>query len=198
MNPITTFLGKAVTSRYAAWAITIAVLLLCWHLIGERAQLKDQVSAMNVSTAASIDNKANELSAELNRAEFREKIKDERISKLLDSLKIKPKSIVSYKYIQTEKHIHDTLTNIELFEADDYKQEFKYHTKCLSFTFDTRFENPVIDLNIHQSIYDITHSVRRKWLGIKFAPRIGKKEIFQTLVDSCGNTIRSNYKLSIK
>jgi hypothetical protein len=44
----------------------------------------------------------------------------------------------------------------------------------------------------NMTIYDINYSRRKKFLGL----RVGKREYFQTLVTSCGDTVVQNKKIT--
>jgi hypothetical protein len=173
-------------------AIAISLLL---ETCRKNVLLEKEITEQSGSVMKNLKDKSSELLVQVDKAQLREAIKDARMTRLLDSLKIKPREVLSYKYIKTERTITDTLFEFELVECEDYPKVFVFNEKCFSATVDLTGGNPFIKANITNEIYDINSFKRKRLFNLKFTPRIGKKEFYQTLVSPCGDTIKNNQKI---
>lgn len=180
---------------YGLIGLLFLLLLFIWK---QKRDADALVRRASESAEQHIEKAENELTVHMEETAMKLHLKNNKIKALLDSLKIKPKHVVEYKYIRTERVIHDTLWRYELMEIEDYQQVFTIDKPCFSASVDLTGENPVFDADVETEIYDINYVERRHLLGWKRMPKWGRKEWRQTLITCGGDTIRENYKITTK
>jgi len=123
--------------------------------------------------------------------------KDSLLKKFLDDNKLKNKQIETLKKVKIQKTtekivtVYDTL--YEFIELNNLpKKTTIKHDNCLTthIEFTDKGLKEKVDRTLE--IYDFNYWKRNKILCLK----IGRKEFYQTLVTSCGDTITQNQKLT--
>lgn len=120
-------------------------------------------------------------------------LRDSAIASILDSLKAK--KVNTIKVIEVQKEVQTLVTEYDtIFKI--LEPELRTFTKKLDdcLTVDGEFTDTGLSLvaNRNMTIYDINYSRRKKFLGL----RVGRREYFQTLVTSCGDTVVQNKKIT--
>lgn len=177
--------------------IALLLTLLVW---GGRKWFESNQAfkAQNSSLARTLVDKSQELLITLTDSEMKAHVKDSSIKALLDSLNVKPKNVISYKKVVTERMVHDTLYEYELVEIGDYQKTFEFTDKCFTAKIDLSGEHPSINAVMSTEFTDINYTKRRHLFQKESLPRWGKKETYQTLVMGCGDTILTNHKIQTK
>lgn len=128
-------------------------------------------------------------------------LKDSVISGLLDSLDIKDRQVKNLKRMsfrkQTEKlvTVYDTLYEfIEVNPVMPTKVSVK-HDNCLTIGLEFTPRGLKTTAKRNLDIIDINYYKRRPLFGWTWTPRIGRKQYYQTIVTSCGDTITNNEKI---
>lgn len=120
-------------------------------------------------------------------------LKDSTIASILDSLKAKKvntiKVIEVQKEVQTMVTKYDTIFSILTPELRHFSEKLD---DCLTVNGEFTDTGLSIIADRNMTIYDINYSRRKKLLGL----RIGRREYFQTLVTSCGDTVVQNKKIT--
>lgn len=120
-------------------------------------------------------------------------LKDSAIASILDSLKAK--KVNTIKVIEVQKEVQTTVTQYDTIYSM-LSPELRYFSEkldeCLTVNGEFTDTGLSITADRNMTIYDINYSRRKKLLGL----RIGKREYFQTLVTSCGDTVVQNKKIT--
>lgn len=169
------------------------VLFLLWR---SNKSIEADLNTISQSAEKHVNDIKNELTVKLSDAEMKAHLKSSKIDSLIKELNIKPKNVIQYKYIKSDRLVHDTIREYELIEIGDYQQIFTFNEKCFTAKVDLTGTNPSIEAKISNEFIDINYTQRRPLLNIKRAPRWGKKVTYQTLISPCGDTIRENHKIS--
>lgn len=129
-------------------------------------------------------------------------LSDSNIQALLDSLRIKNRQLNSMKQVNLSKTMTNTVveydTLYELLEVGyaDLPESFTLKMdKCLTIHGEFTPNGLKVTGDRDIDIFDFNYTKRRNLWGAKWLPRIGKKEIYQTLVTSCGDTVTKNQKI---
>lgn len=193
-------------NKHLAWivAILLGVVLFfsinrCQHERSERLQ-GEALQAMNLRA---IEDKTQEMEViAKTREEKLLAVKDAEINDILDSMDIKIKHLNSLKVITLTKvksvlvPQYDTL--YELIEAsNNIPDTFNIKIdECLKIrgVFTGGGLRVTGDRTI--TINDINYFKRRNLWGLERTPKWGKKEMYQTVVTNCGDTITRNKKIT--
>lgn len=191
--------GFIVNSKPFLYGIILMLATLLFWGGRKFIELKSQWNAQSSAIEKSLTDKNQELLVTLSDMDMRSHLKDEEIVKLLDSLKLKPKNVISYKRIGAQRVIHDTLTEYELIEIGDYQTRFEVEDDCFTATIDLTGNNPIVNAQIETNLIDINYTKRRPLFNKEWLPNWGKKETFQTLISECsGDSITKNQKITTK
>jgi len=183
---------KILSSPVTWIGISFVLMLLFVRSCRNESALEDRLKETNEQILRHELNPANELKIELSKKEFQLHLKEGRISQLLDSLEIKPKQVLSYKYITTQRTVHDTLYEYELVEGFDFRKDYDFDLKCVKAKVSFINNHPTLSATINTDFTDINYYQRKNLFGVKKLPKWGKKQYFQTLYSNCGDTIKHN------
>lgn len=116
---------------------------------------------------------------------------------LMDSLEIKNKQLKSIKTVTINKTVTKYITEYDtLYEFIELTQApLNFTTRlddCMTVRGKFTPDGLVLTGDRSIEILDFSYTKRRKLFRVKILPRLGKKEYFQTLVTSCGDTVSSN------
>lgn len=132
-------------------------------------------------------------------------LKDDQIASIMDSLKIKNRQIISLKSVGLGKTItkivpeYDTLYELIEVGLHDYPESFSLKLdNCLTVSGKFTPQGLEVTGNRDIEIYDFNYTKRRNLFGLKWTPRLGRKEVYQTLVTNCGDTITHNQKITFR
>ena len=187
---------KILTSRVALYGYIAILLSGLAYSCRKQIEAKNAFKAQNTALERTLDDKSQELLVTLTDAEMKTHLKDSTIKLLLNQLAVKPKQVISYKRIASDRVVHDTITEIELVEDFNFQTKYSFFEDCFVADVDLSGKHPTIKAHIKNEFIDINYTQRRRLFGKEYLPRLGKKEVYQTLVSSCGDSLRINQKIT--
>ena len=127
-------------------------------------------------------------------------ITDSLTKSLMDSLEIKNRQLKSIKTVTINKTVTKYITDYDtLYEFIELSQApTNFSTKlddCMTVRGEFTPSGLVLTGKRSIEILDFNYAKRKKLWNVKILPRLGRKEHFQTLVTSCGDTVLNNTKL---
>ncbi len=189
---------KILTSRVALYGYITILLSGLAYSCRKQIEAKNAFKAQNTALERTLDDKSQELLVTLTDAEMKTHLKDSTIKLLLDRLAIKPKEVISYKRVVSDRIVFDTITEVELVENFNFQTQYSFFEDCFVADVDLSGKHPTIKAHIKNDFIDINYTKRRNLFNQRFFPKWGKKEVYQTLVSSCGDSIRINQKIQTK
>lgn len=187
------------------WIVIIALLVAVFFGVSSCQKNEDILADYENATRSRIANIEDAYQQEIilikTKANRKEVLKDSSISVIMDSLDIKARQIIELKKIKFGKVITKTITEYDtLYELIELNTSIpnKFTKKldnCLTVSGEFTSSGLVITGDRNIVIHDINYFRRRSLFGVKFFPRIGRKEYYQTLVTNCGDTVTENKKI---
>lgn len=187
------------------WIVIIILLVGVFFGVSSCQKNEDILADYENATRSRIANIEDSYQQEIilikTKANRKEVLKDSSISAIMDSLDIKDRQIVELKKIKFGKVITKTITEYDtLYELIELNTSIpnKFTKKldnCLTVSGEFTSSGLVITGDRNIVIHDINYFRRRSLFGVKFFPRIGRKEYYQTLVTNCGDTVTENKKI---
>jgi hypothetical protein len=200
-------LFSAIKDNIVAIQWVVIILLLVGVFLGVRSceKGKQEIAQYEQATRSRISSIENSYQQEIilikTRANRKAVLKDSSIAAIMDSLNIKDRQISELKKLKFGKVITKTITEYDtLYEFIELNPTIpnkftKELDNCLTVSGEFTPNGLVLRGDRNIEIHDISYFKRRNLFGLKFFPRIGKKEFYQTLVTNCGDTVTENKKI---
>ena len=183
----------------------IVVLFFSVRACNNNSKRVEQERRRSAQNEKSIVTKAYEHNQTIRKAFVKDAVKANRtLERLTDSLNIKNRQINYWKNIAFSSKKTDTIEKykevyefIELTPKFDKQFEKKFD-ECLTVRGEFTPQGLKIQADKSMEIIDLNYSIRRKLWGVSIFPRWGRKEVYQTLITSCNDTIVKNQRIDVQ
>lgn len=187
--------GKVLKSKWTWYALLLFTIIILW-----RANEKNKAEAKRQESNYEAKFSENQKTIQAQKLTLKEmeEYYAEDIKKLRDSLGVKPKQVVKYQYLSTERKVTDTVT---IHDTIIQSQPFfvaNYSDFCAdaSFLWIDGDSTGTFHVTTRNKIYVVDYWERNKLLGVKVFPRWGRKQFFIDVISECsGDTILENRRI---
>lgn len=187
------------------WIVIIVLLVGVFLGVRGCSNNAESISQYETATRSRLSNIESSYQQEIilikTRASRKAALKDSTLSSIMDSLDIKNGQISELKKIRFGKVITKVVTKYDtLYDFIELNPSIptaftQVLDNCLTISGEFTPKGLVLTGDRNIEIHDISYFKRRNLFGLKFFPRIGKKEFYQTLITNCGDTVTENKKL---
>ena len=199
MNVITD-IALSILKKY--WYILVIAVLGLFLLksCGTNRELKESVEQANIERTSLVQDVSKlTQTATLAEKDFEEALKNKKdLEWVLDSLKRNPKVITDVHYIRSVKEYHDTV----LINKSDYDgltfNRAEYKTCGFEVTFGWFNLDTIGDFSVTDKtgISIVNTNQRKRLFDWKWTPKWGQREYDITVLNKCGDSLISNYKIT--